>query len=787
MRARSAIAVLSCLAVGAAGAILAPPATAAWAPSKTSAITIDVDGTTLGIDDSVTDMSGSRSGVFGGAVAPSSGSSPGTGELTEMYAAKAGSFVNFEARGGIVAVSCSGSGTTYYRRAQVTVGNLPSGTNDVWVFADAEVGPRVGPTPQFNDMGTMISATGTSGGTTLTVTNTSAIAAGDQVNGAGIPAGTTVSTVDSSTALTLSAALTSNVSGNVTVYTERIGATSGLQELCDGTTPYIAGATGTSSTTGVLTLGNSSASPSSTARNNAGVYVNDTTASSVSFDIYVPTNGGSSGSTENFIALGIVVDAGGTGSLNDATDDTAVFTHVVSKPWSSSDLLLSACSSPSATADPCIDTAATGIFAADGTTQLGSTSQFSAVASLLSATGQGIIDVNLGFTAAVGNGFAIPANSIVKVSISLPTSGTIGGIDFAQLRFNQGSGQTELLVDPRTTSSSPTSPNRWDISTVSDRDIVSIAGQARATSTAVSRSSWYADCQLSWSGSTVSTTGCGEGMTSSVSANYMVFTSVPAGVTLAAINDPVMATIAGGLVSTNAQGMDFGAETMAGTSFQFAVAGPSYNASDASRSSDGFYYLCVPDAFLSGSFSTTAATAASDWVGTRDGSEIATSFSTGTCGTSAGLVAFLDPFGYSAPVFSLRPPTPASGGSSGSSGAPAATTETVVQTTTTPAATTTSTPAAPAAPAAAPVVYPKLATGRTVKPAYLVKLAELGTKIKRGSSVRITVPKMYRSVCRVKAGKVIAISSGLCGVKVKVIDAKGKVRAKKRVYLTTTI
>ncbi|MCF8542634.1 MAG: hypothetical protein K9G24_06070, partial [Candidatus Nanopelagicales bacterium] len=699
---------------------------------------------------------------------------------------KAGSFVNFEARGGIVAVSCSGSGTTYYRRAQVTVGHLPSGTNYVWVFADAEVGPRVGTTPQFNDMGTMISATGTSAGTTLTVADTSAIAAGDQVNGAGIPAGTTVSTVDSSTALTLSAALTSNVSGNVTIYTERIGATSGLQELCDGTTPYIAGATGTSATTGVLTLGDASASPS-TARNNAGVYVNGTSASPVSFDIYVPTNGGSSGSTENFIALGIVVDAGGDGVLDDTTGDTAIFTHVVSKPWdSTSDVLLSACSSPSATADPCIDTAATGIFAADGTTRVGTTSQFSAVASLLSATGQGIIDVNLGFTAAQTGGFAIPANSIVKVSISLPTSGTIGGIDFSQLRFNQGSGQTELLVDPRTTSSSsPT--NRWDISTVSDRDIVSIAGQARATSAAVSRSSWYADCQLSWSGSTVSTTGCGEGMTSSVSANYMVFTSVPAGVTLAAIDDPVMATIAGGLVSTNAQGMDFGAETMAGTSFQFAVAGPSYNASDASRSSDGFYYVCVPDAFLSGSFSTTAATAASDWVGTRDGSEIATSFSTGTCGTSGGLVAFLDPFGYSAPVFSLRPPTPASGGSSGSSGAPAATTETVVQTTTTPAATTTSTPAAPAAPAAAPVVYPKLATGRTVKPAYLVKLAGFGTKIKRGSSVRITVPKMYRSVCRVKAGKVIAISSGVCGVKVKVIDAKGKVRAKKRVYLTTTI
>ena len=96
-----------------------------------------------------------------------------------------------------------------------------------------------------------------------------------------------------------------------------------------------------------------------------------------------------------------------------------------------------------------------------------------------------------------------------------------------------------------------------------------------------------------------------------------------------------------------------------------------------------------------------------------------------------------------AAVFSLRPPTPASGGSSGSSGSSGA----------------------PAAPAAAPVVYPMLATGRTVKPAYLVKIAGLGTKIKCGSSVRITVPKMYRSVCRVKAGKVIAISTGVCGAR----------------------
>ncbi|MCF8529966.1 MAG: hypothetical protein K9G69_01570, partial [Candidatus Nanopelagicales bacterium] len=639
------------------------------------------------------------------------------------------------------------------------------GTNYVWVFADAEVGPRVGPTPQFNDMGTMISATGTSAGTTLTVADTSAIAAGDQVNGAGIPAGTTVDTVDSSTALTLSAALTSNVSGNVTIYTERIGATSGLQELCDGTTPYIAGGTG------VLTLGDASASPS-TARNNAGVYVNGTSASSVSFDIYVPTNGGRSGSTENFIALGIVVDAGGDGILDDTTGDTAIFTHVVSKPWESSDLVLAACSSPSATADPCIDVSATGIFQSDGTTRIGTDSQFSASASVISGSGESIVNVSLGFTAAVGNGFAIPANSIVKGSISLPTSGTISGVDFGAARFTDATGQTGLLIDPQSTSSS-SHTNRWDFTTASDRDIISFAGQARATSTAVSRSTWYSECQINFSGSSVSTVGCGEGMTSSISSGYLVFTTTPGEMSLAVLDS----SLAGGLVSTNAQNMNFGPETMTGTSFQFAVAGPSYNSSDASRSSDGFYYVCVPEAFLTGSFGTTSTAAASEWIGTRDGATIATSFATGTCGASTGLVAYLDPFGYSAPVFSLRPPTVAS--------VPAPATDTSTGTSSTSTTSPTTSPTTEVSvitvPAVAPTrttVYPLFTVGKTVKPAYISKLAG----IKKNARVRISVPKMFRKVCSVRAGKVIALSTGTCGVRVVTTTPKGK-KISTRVYL----
>lgn len=773
----SSRALIALVTAGLAGGLLVAPAHAAFIPAKVSSVTVAVDGLELGIADSVTDMSGARSGVFGGAMTPGSGSDPGTGELTEMYASKGGSFVNFEARGGVVEVSCSPSGSTFYRRAQVTVGDLPTGTNDVWVFYDAEVGPNVGPTPQFNDMGTLVAATGTSGASTITVSagDAATVSVGDQVRGGGIntAAVTTVTSISGGD-LTLSAANSGTVSGNVTIYKERIGATSGLQKLCDGSTLFVQGATGTTATTGVLTLGDLTASPASTARNNAGVVVNDTTAASVSFDIYVPMDGsGDSVGTENFIALGIVVDAGGNGTLNDSgTADTAIFTHVVSKPWESSDLVLAACSSPSATADPCIDVSATGIFQSDGTTRIGTTSEFSASASVISESGESIVNVSLGFTAAVGNGFAIPANSIVKGSISLPTSGTISGVDFGAARFTNATGQTGLLIDPQSTSSS-SATNRWDFTTASDRDIISFAGQARATSTAVSRSTWYSECQINFSGSSVSTVGCGEGMTSSISSGYLVFTTTPAEMSLAVLDS----SLAGGLVSTNAQNMNFGPETMAGTSFQFAVAGPSYNSSDASRSSDGFYYVCVPEAFLTGSFGTTSTAAASEWIGTRDGATIATSFATGTCGATTGLVAYLDPFGYSAPVFSLRPPTVAP------DPAPATDTSTGTSSTSTTSPTTSPTTevSVTTVPAVAPTrttVYPLFTVGKTVKPAYISKLAG----IKKNARVRISVPKMFRKVCSVRAGKVIALSTGTCGVRVVTTTPQGK-KISTRVYL----
>jgi hypothetical protein len=165
-------------------------------------------------------------------------------------------------------------------------------------------------------------------------------------------------------------------------------------------------------------------------------------------------------------------------------------------------------------------------------------------------------------------------------------------------------------------------------------------------------------------------------MTSNVSDGFMVFSSVPAEVNLMINADA--APIAGGIVSTNGQGFAFGPETFSATAFQFAVSGPSFTADGSSRATDGFYYVCIPDTFLSDGFDTTSTVAAANWSGTRDGAAAAgTAFAEGNCGVGAdgaGLVAELDPFGYSSPLFRLAP-TPAaapqaSGGGSAAAAAP---------------------------------------------------------------------------------------------------------------------
>ena len=70
-----------------------------------------------------------------------------------------------------------------------------------------------------------------------------------------------------------------------------------------------------------------------------------------------------------------------------------------------------------------------------------------------------------------------------------------------------------------------------------------------------------------------------------------------------------------------------------------------------------------------------------------------------------------------------------------------------------------------------------------LRPGYLLGLADLTPP--KGAEVKITVPKMFRSVCAVRDGKVVTIGTGTCGVRIKVIGPKGKVTVK-RVYLAAT-
>ncbi len=777
---RRTISLLSVSAMGAVtlGGLLAAPSQGVTA----SSLQVSGDGYTASLS--------TTASAFGMTYGSPTAFRFGQGTVTEMYpvSPSGGAFVNFLARGGVVKKtggSCATDGT-YYQRAQITVAGL-TGTNDVYAFYDSTVGPAIEPTPHFNSTtaAAQYPAAGTNGTSAITLGNAGDAAnfkIGNIVSGANIGANARVTGVAGST-VSLSVPNTGTVSGNVTL-TKRLASSSQLETLCDGTTEFVT-ATGATADTIDLDAGG-------TDLTTAGVKVNDTSAASVSFDVYVPmlTGMAPGDQTGNFLALGILVKGNAANAVVSDSEDTGIFTHIYARPWDAGgmfrDILIPSCAGTPVAGDaPCYVTTDTGIFANDGTTALSGNPTFSVTGMLGGGGGQTILDVQLGLTSASSSGFAIPATSIVKFKISLPTSGTFpatgsGGTDFGTVNFAQAAGGTKLRINPNGNVTGAPVTNRWNFSTASNRRILEVIGEARATSSAVDRNTWREDgCSVSISNGAATSTDCGEGMTSNVSTTDIVLTTVPASFNLSYSTNPVMQTVAGGMVSTNAQGITFGEETMAGTSFQFAVAGPSYDTNGNSRSTDGYYYVCVPQAFLSGSFNTTAASAASSWVGTRDGAAVSASFATGSCGLGDnGLVASLDPFGYSAPLFRVKPPT-AAPSSNTSSGSTATTTTTTTSTsTTTPTTTTTSTPTTTSA---APVVYPSLAKGRSVSESYLLGLANWTPS--KEANVSISVPRMYRGACAVRDGRVVATGAGTCGVRIKVVSPKGK-SYYKRVYLT---
>ena len=598
------LALLTSVSLVCAALAAAPAAQAAFAsdpPGKSSTVTVTVDGVTVGIANDAKNSAGdSLSRAFGGGNFDDSG----INELSAMYTARpdgasGNALAYLPAQGGVIKNSCVGGGSEFYQRAQVTLSGLPASNTKVWAFYDPAVGSGkvVKTFPHFDD---------------------------DSI-------------FDDS---------------GVAIANQRITATANLPTLCDDSTLFVNG-----DDSGVLVLGTGSYT-----RSTAGVF-KSTSSGTVSFDAYVPMNGASDDSTSIFLALGLVVDVGDDG-VNDTTDDVAIETWLSSEPyWSTPgppgevNFVVPPCNSPTPTHEACVESIS-GVFAADGTTR-----QDSGYAVKMTLTGDAddlSAYVDLAPTQPIGSGgYSVPANSIAKLAISWPTDGDpyFIGLPFGtgddSVDFTNAVADTPILVDPATTDDT-SNTNRWDIKTTGGRVVTTMIGQARTTSDAISRDTWWPQCEVDIVGGATQQDKCGEGMTGAVTSDYMVFSHVPARMHLSVAGGE--SNLAGGLVSTNGQSFAFGPETMSGVSFQFAVAGPSYDFNGNPRSADGFYFVCMPEDYLTAVFDATTDEAVSSFVGTRDNTPVGTTFSSGTCGDGEpGAIAALNPFGYSAPLFRLAP------------------------------------------------------------------------------------------------------------------------------------
>jgi hypothetical protein len=451
-------------------------------------------------------------------------------------------------------------------------------------------------------------------------------------------------------------------------------------KLCDNTTPYVDG------TAGVLTLGNGGE-----ARPTAGMKkVVDDNVTQTSFDVYVPMEGRADSITTGItLAMGFVVNVG-QDALNDESADVAFEAWVSSEPWWDTppgqggnttdefNTLLPACAASPAANDPaCFVKASSGVFYADGTTRVRDEDDFSVwTTQITPEQGNGFDSIiELGRIAPLNGGdFAITSGWIVKMTVSWPTAGQLYPGVNGSPEYGQGVGKIDLLklvadtpvkVDT-TTAAIDDNKNKWSNARVSNRVVTTLIGEARTTSAAISRETWWPQCDVTFDESNaVVSKKCGADMASNVTSDYMVFSSVPA--RLAVIVDSLVDKVAGGLVSTNGQGFSFGRQTFDADdpAYEFTSSGPSYNSAGAARTADGFYYVCLPATYLDQVHGTDAATAKSSWIGTRkDGAQTrqnlaSVAFAPGTCGLNdAGLVAKVAAFGYSSPVFQLKSGVP---------------------------------------------------------------------------------------------------------------------------------
>ena len=240
-----------------------PSAFAALNSSKTTSVTLDVDGNTVDLAKSVTNNAGDDfSGGFGGT---------GTGDnnkgdlVTGFFPERDGKLVRLLAQGGVVKITGGSCGAgEYYQRARVTLSGVPNLAR-VWAFYDPSVGAKQYATFQENP---------------------------DDDAGESPP----------------------------NLANDRIASTASLPTLCDGTTHYVAGGTETT-----INLGSNAQAEDPNTLTTAGTYKDlEGSATSIDFDVYVPMEGTAGQSTSIFLALGFVVDTGGCRLLERVDQDELI-------------------------------------------------------------------------------------------------------------------------------------------------------------------------------------------------------------------------------------------------------------------------------------------------------------------------------------------------------------------------------------------------------------------------------------------------------------------------------
>ncbi|MEL0274174.1 MAG: hypothetical protein VW960_06465, partial [Pontimonas sp.] len=438
-----------------------PAAYAALDSGKTTIVTLDVDGNTVGLSKSVTNNATPTPDTFSGGFGGTGSGGSNKGDLvTGFFPERGGKLVRLLAQGGVEKITGGSCGAgEYYQRARVTLSGVPSSAR-VWAFYDPSVGVKQYATFQENP---------------------------DDDEGESPP----------------------------DLANDRIASTASLPKLCDGTTHYVEGGT-----LGTINLGSNEQAENPSTLTTAGTYKDvGGSDNSVAFDVYVPMEGADGLSTSIFLALGFVVDAGANG-LDDTTADVGITAWVSSRPWwlASEDkdeahTLLSPCSSPSDSADPCIESVS-GIFGAgDG---LRDDSGYSVeLESIMDAP---LLEARLTLapTAAIGSsGFSVPDGSIAKISVSWPTSGAFlgGPVDVGdgenELDFSIALADTPIKVDPKTTSSA-SATNRWDIDSSGGRVVTTLIGEAKSTSSGISQDTWWPQCSVDFTeGGAVNSEKCG--------------------------------------------------------------------------------------------------------------------------------------------------------------------------------------------------------------------------------------------------------------------------------------